>query len=160
MGVPLDQIFKTITAGEAEVLMDGEKAAIFAIGSTVYPALEAAEKLESEGTTCSVVNSRFIKPLDVNTLIRFAKKAEAIITVEENILQGGFGSAVLEALHLNNIESKVTCLGIPDVIVEHGPQSLLRAKYGIDSTGIYNAVKKLIDSEQAEFEREKKRASG
>ncbi len=160
LGVPLDQIFKTIPVGKAEVLKKGESVAVFAVGSTVRPALDAAERLESEGISCAVINSRFIKPIDENMLVEFSEKVEAIITVEENVLQAGFGTAVLEVLQLHNIEKKVVCLGIPDIFVEHGPQKMLRAKYGIDCDGIYNTVKTTINQKQAGFDREEKKASG
>jgi len=153
-GVSLDQQFKEIPIGQAEILKHGRQIAVFAIGSTVHPALEAAQRLESEGISCAVVNSRFIKPLDKKMLIGFASQAKAIVTVEENVLQGGFGAAVLEVLQANNSPVKVCCIGIPDTFVEHGPQKLLRAKYGIDADGIFSAVKKIISNEQADLGRE------
>jgi 1-deoxy-D-xylulose-5-phosphate synthase len=160
VGTTLDKEFKKIPTGQAEILKQGEKVAIFALGTTVHPALDAAEKLQSEGISCAVVNSRFVKPIDEKTLIQFASKVEAIITVEENVLQGGFGTAVLETLQLHNINIKVLCLGIPDVFVEHGPQQLLRSKYRIDSDGIFNTVKKIINDRQADFGWKEKKASG
>lgn len=160
VGTTLDKEFKKIPTGQAEILKQGEKVAIFALGTTVHPALDAAEKLQSEGISCAVVNSRFVKPIDEKTLIQFASKVEAIITVEENVLQGGFGTAVLETLQLHNINIKVLCLGIPDVFVEHGPQQLLRSKYGIDSDGMFNTVKKIINDRQADFGWKEKKASG
>jgi 1-deoxy-D-xylulose-5-phosphate synthase len=159
VGTTLDKEFKKIPTGQAEILKQGEKVAIFALGTTVHPALDAAEKLQSEGISCAVVNSRFVKPIDEKTLIQFASKVEAIITVEENVLQGGFGTAVLETLQLHNINIKVLCLGIPDVFVEHGPQQLLRSKYGIDSDGMLNTVKKIINNRQADFGWKEKKAS-
>ena len=160
VGTTLDKEFKKIPTGQAEILKQGEKVAIFALGTTVHPALDAAEKLQSEGISCAVVNSRFVKPIDEKTLIQFASKVEAIITVEENVLQGGFGTAVLETLQLHNINTKVLCLGIPDVFVEHGPQQLLRSKYRIDSDGMFNTVKKIINDRQADFGWKEKKASG
>lgn len=160
VGTTLDKEFKKIPTGQAEILKQGEKVAIFALGTTVHPALDAAEKLQSEDISCAVVNSRFIKPIDEKTLIQFAGKVEVIITVEENVLQGGFGTAVLETLQLHNINIKVLCLGIPDVFVEHGPQQLLRSKYGIDSDGMFNTVKKIINDRQADFGWKEKKASG
>lgn len=160
IGVPLDMEFREIPVGKAEVVREGERVAIFAIGNTVYPAVEAAQKLESEGIDCAVVNSRFIKPLDETTLMTFASRVKAIVTVEENALQGGFGSAVLEALQINNSTTRVVRIGIPDTFVEHGPQALLRKKYGLDAEGISAAVKKIIYEGQKNIDGEKKRATG
>jgi len=144
LGVPLDQEIREIPTGKAEVLKQGSDAAVFAIGSTVYPAIEAAEKLAQEGFSCAVINSRFIKPLDRDCVIEFAEKTGRLVTVEENVLQGGFGSAVLEAIPDHRRDIRIVNLGIPDIFVEHGPQKILREKYGIDAAGIYHSVKKLI----------------
>jgi len=85
---------------------------------------------------------------------------QAVITVEENMLQGGFGSAVLEALQIHNIAARVVRLGIPDKFVEQGTQEMLRATYGIDADGIYAAVKKILLEEQAGLAQHKKTAAG
>lgn len=143
-GVPLDQEFITLPVGKAEILRSGADAAILALGITVYPALAAAERLEAEGIRCTVVNSRFIKPLDPAALISLASGVKGIITVEENVLQGGFGSAVLEALQMHSCMARVIRIGIPDTFVEQGSQKILRSKYGLDADGIYAAVKKLL----------------
>ncbi len=143
-GVDLDAQLSELPIGKAEILQDGDRIAIFAVGTTVYPALEAAERLQSEGISCAVINSRFIKPLDEETILAFAEKCSAIITVEENMLQGGFGSAILETLQRNSITMPTSCIGIPDTFVEHGPQKVLRAKYGLDQEGIFNTAKKII----------------
>ena len=146
LGVPLDQEVKEIPVGKAEIIKQGEDAAIFAIGSTVYPAIEASEMLEKEGIKCSVINSRFIKPIDKDCVLEFAEKTKRIITVEENVIQGGFGSAILEEIQDLDKDLNIINLGIPDTFVEHGPQNVLRAKYQIDAQGIYNTVKKMLES--------------
>ena len=145
VGVGIEESLRTIEIGKAEVLKEGEEVLILAIGSTVYPSLRAAERLEEDGIHAAVINCRFLKPLDEELLCRWAKRTGKVLTVEENILQGGFGSAVLELLEENGISSvKVRRLGIPDLFVENGPQSLLRGKYGIDENGIIHEVKKMV----------------
>jgi len=137
--------------GKAEILTEGKDVAIFAIGATVYPALEAAEQLAREGIQCSVINSRFIKPLDKNLILSIAKSHPLILTVEENVLQGGFGSALREVLfnHEENASAggpypQIFSLGIPDEFVTHGSQKQLRKYYYLDSEGIYNTIKILL----------------
>jgi 1-deoxy-D-xylulose-5-phosphate synthase len=146
LGVPLDQEVKEIPIGKAEIIKQGGDAAVFAIGSTVYPAIEASEMLEKEGIKCAVINSRFIKPVDKDCVLEFADITKHIITVEENVIQGGFGSAILEEIQNLEKDLNIINLGIPDTFVEHGPQNVLRAKYQIDAQGIYNTVKKMLAS--------------
>jgi len=140
-GVALDQQLRMLQCGRAEELRPGGDVAVFAIGATVYPALEAAGRLEADGIRCAVVNSRFIKPLDVEMLRAHAAKARMLVTVEENMLQGGFGSAVLEQLQEAGSAVPLFRLGIPDRLVAHGTQKQQRARYGIDADGIYTAVR-------------------
>jgi 1-deoxy-D-xylulose-5-phosphate synthase len=124
--------------GEAEILKDGKDIALIALGNTVYPSLQAAERLEKQGTSTMVINARFVKPLDRNLISSVAAMVPRIITIEENILQGGFGSAVVE--FLNKIEIphiKVKRIGIPDIFIEQGSQDELRKIYGLDEEGIY-----------------------
>ncbi len=144
-GVSLDTEIKSLPLGKAEVLQEGGDLAIVGIGSTVYPAWEAARRLSRSGIEVTVVNSRFVKPLDTELLCSLAKKVKTIITVEENILQGGFGSAVLELLAEKDIPGvRVKRLGIDDRFVEHGPVDRLRKEYGIDAEGIERAVREML----------------
>jgi 1-deoxy-D-xylulose-5-phosphate synthase len=127
--------------GEAEILKDGKDVALVALGRAVYSAQRASEKLEKDGISAMVINARFIKPLDRNLLSSVFSLIPRIVTIEENALQGGFGSAVLE--FLNEIEAphiRVRRIGIPDVFIEQGQQSELRRQYGLDDEGIYLAV--------------------
>lgn len=127
--------------GESEIIKEGKDVAIIALGSTVSSSLSAAIKLEKEGISVMVVNARFVKPLDRNLIASVASMVPKIITVEENSLQGGFGSAVLELLNemdLSNV--KFRRIGVPDMFIEQGNQSELRRKYGLDEDGIYMAV--------------------
>jgi 1-deoxy-D-xylulose-5-phosphate synthase len=114
----------------------------------VYPSLEAAESLKTDGIEATVVNARFVKPLDADTILRIARENEVIVTVEEAYLAGGFGSAVLELLEANGLQDKVKLvrMGVADEIVTHGDPKLLLGKYGLDSDGIRDRVKKSFES--------------
>ncbi|MEW6109152.1 MAG: 1-deoxy-D-xylulose-5-phosphate synthase [Nitrospirota bacterium] len=129
-----------IIPGNAEVLKDGSDIALIAIGNCVMPALKAAERLEKVGINASVINSRFVTPLDRDLFLSVASRIPRLITIEENTLRGGFGSAVLECLNESDINTKVHRLGIKDGFIEQGNPDKLRAKYGIDEEGIFLAA--------------------
>ena len=134
-----------LTIGKAEVLREGEDVLILAIGHMVQDALTAAEALASEGISATVVNARFVKPLDHELIGTLAQRIGKVVTVEENVRQGGFGSAVLECLADAGIcVTGLRMVGIPDTFVEHGAQKVLRAKYGVDSDGILRAAHELL----------------
>jgi 1-deoxy-D-xylulose-5-phosphate synthase len=146
IGIKMDSSLKSIEIGKGELLREGEDVLVIAIGSTVYPSLHAAKRLEEAGIQTAVINSRFLKPLDGDLICSWAEKTGRVITVEENVLQGGFGSAVLELFQERGLFSiEVKRMGIPDLFVEHGPPALLRAKYGIDENGIFEAVKRMVE---------------
>jgi 1-deoxy-D-xylulose-5-phosphate synthase len=141
-----DVSLQSIDIGKGEVLREGQDVLIIAIGTTVYPSLRAAQRLAEVGIQAAVINSRFLKPLDRNLLCDWAKKTGKVLTVEENVLQGGFGSAVLELFQERGLLStQVKRLGIPDIFIEHGPQALLREKYGIDENGIFRGAQKMFE---------------
>ncbi len=145
-GMKLDEELASLECGKAEILKRGDDIALFALGATVYPALQAADQLEQEGVSASVVNCRFVKPLDSDLICDLARKTGRIVTVEENVLAGGFGSAVLEVLQEHDIQCiKVKCLGINDVFVEHGAQNVIRRKYGLDTQGIVRSSREIVD---------------
>jgi 1-deoxy-D-xylulose-5-phosphate synthase len=140
-GAALDETIKILPIGKGELLREGTDLTIIAIGSTVMPALKAAELLAQQGIQTTVVNARFIKPLDADLILGQARATGRIITVEENSLQGGFGSAVLELLQDNNMsQTRVKRLGIPDHYIEQGSQAQLRKDAGIDAEGITSAA--------------------
>lgn len=128
-----------VTLGNGEVLRDGSDIALLAVGSCVIPALKAAKKLERDGINAAVINARFIKPLDRELILSIASRIPKIVTIEENVLQGGFGSSALECLNDSGIPVKIRRLGIQDSFVEQGHPDRLRAKYGLDEEGIYQA---------------------
>jgi 1-deoxy-D-xylulose-5-phosphate synthase len=145
VGVGLDSELKTLQIGKGEVLREGLDLAIIAIGSIVNHAVSAAEKLSKEGLSIKVINARFVKPLDEELIIKTAATIKKIITIEENVLQGGFGSAVLELLAEKNVtDVMVRRLGIPDEFVGHATQSEQRHKYGLDEEGIILTVKEML----------------
>jgi 1-deoxy-D-xylulose-5-phosphate synthase len=112
-----------------------------AIGASVGEALAAHDLLSEQGVLATVVDCRFVKPLDAGLAVELARRIPRVVTVEENVRQGGFGSAVLEAFNDAGLDSvAVERIGLPDAFVEHGPQSLLRRKYGLDAAAISKAV--------------------
>src|SRR3990172_1729213 len=146
-GVPMDQELKGLPVGKAELIKDGSEAAIIAIGNMVCPSIEAAKKLAEEGISVAVVNARFVKPLDSEMLLAFARRTGRLITAEEHVLLGGFGSAVLECLEEGKVSGvKTLRIGLPDHFIEHGTQMELRHKYGLDADGIYAKVKEFMES--------------
>jgi 1-deoxy-D-xylulose-5-phosphate synthase len=146
VGVRRKETLETLKIGQGEVLREGEDILIVAIGSTVYPSLGAAQKLKEIGINATIINSRFLKPLDGDLLCQWAERTGKVLTVEENVLIGGFGSAVLELFQERNLLSvPVRRLGIPDAFIEHGPQFLLREKYGIDENGIFSQAREMVE---------------
>jgi 1-deoxy-D-xylulose-5-phosphate synthase len=144
-GVTMDQDLKVLTLGVGEQLESGEDVSIVAIGSTVYPALDAARRLRERGIRATVVNARFVKPLDKTLILEVALRTGNLVTVEENALQGGFGSAVLELLASEGVYNvKVKRIGIPDRFIEHGSQAQLRKDLGLDGEGIAATVEAFL----------------
>ena len=144
-GVAVDATMKVLPIGKAEILSHGPDVLIFAIGNSVSPALSAAALLKEEGIGATVVNGRFVKPLDETLICELTQKIGKILTVEENVLAGGFGSALLETLEQHSITGvQVKRIGIADRFVEHGAQKILRNKYGLDDVGIFQAVLSLL----------------
>lgn len=136
-GEPLDSVIRPLTMGKGEILTQGEDLLILAIGRCVCEAMEANKHLLAAGIQSTVVNCRFVKPIDEELITSLARKIPRIITIEEHVRQGGFGSAVLECL--NDAGFQNLCLermGIPDQFIEHGTQKQLRSKYGIDAAAI------------------------
>ncbi len=143
VGSKMDNEFKTIPIGKAEVLREGKDVTLLALGSMVCLAEKAAGDLGFLGIKATVVNARFVKPLDREIILHFAERTGRILTVEEHVLQGGFGSAVLELLNDAGLHNtRVQCVGIPDTFVEHGKPPLLMNKYGLT---VEHVVKVVVD---------------
>lgn len=143
LGIALDPEIKPIPVGEAELLRDGEDAAILSVGSTTHPAMEAASELAADGIACAVLNARFVKPLDRERILALARRCRVLVTVEEHSVIGGFGSAVLELLAEAGVLTPVRNLGVPDVLIEHGESV---ASVGLAPSDIRNAVTTLLGS--------------
>ena len=142
-GVDISAAPKKIEIGKAEILRSGADAAIIAYGSMVDPALDAASRLAKDGVEATVINARFVKPLDAETILETARNHRLIVTVEEAYLAGGFGSAVMELLEQHELleNTGIIRMGVPDEIITHGDPKFLLGEYGLDADGIFNKVK-------------------
>jgi len=128
---------ETIHVGKGEVRRRGKRVAILAFGAMVKPALEAGEALDA-----TVVNMRFVKPLDADLARRLASSHELVVTIEEHQVMGGAGSAVCEALA--GSEAKVLLLGLPDRFIDHGDPARLLASVGLDAAGITRSIRNAL----------------
>jgi 1-deoxy-D-xylulose-5-phosphate synthase len=142
VGVPLKQGFDALPIGKGEILRKGNDVAIIAIGLMVQHSLKAAELLAGEGIEAEVVNARFAKPLDTQLLDDICSRFVNVVTVEDNVCSGGFGSAVLEYIGQNHPHVRVHIHGIPDRFIEHGTPEQLYHDVGIDAPGIAEFVRK------------------
>lgn len=148
VGVPLKENFDLIEIGKAEILREGNDIAILAVGSMVYPSLKASEKLSSYGIDAMVVNMRFVKPLDEELLDYVFERFDKVVTVEENTIRGGFGSAVLEYAAMRGVKNvKFLIHGIPDEFIEHGTQNELWRMLKLDPDGIVERIIETFDFE-------------
>jgi 1-deoxy-D-xylulose-5-phosphate synthase len=140
--------------GQAEVHEWGSDAMILAYGSLFPTCVKAAAKLRQEGLDVGVINARFAKPLDRGTLLRAVEEVPAVITIEEGTLEGGFGSAVLDAANAAGIDARnVVRLGLPDRFIEHAERGELLADLGLDVAGICRTVRAALDKRVREFNR-------
>ena len=147
VGAVLDDEPRLLEVGRGEKLLEGRDLTIFAVGPAVQAALSAADKLRRDGVAAGVVNARFVKPLDEELLCETAASVRRVITVEENALMGGFGSAVLELFERSGLRDiAVKRLGIRDEFAEHATQKELRSIYGIDEEGILRAARDLLEA--------------
>lgn len=133
-GVALDQELRVLPIGRGVVLKQGQEVYLLAIGATVHPCLKAASLIEKEGIPCGVVNMRFVKPLDTALLEQLRQQTPNFVTVEEHVLTGGFGSAVMEAMEGTDV--RIHRIGIPDQFIEQGPQNVLRDMVGLSAEKI------------------------
>jgi len=147
LGVPMDDELKSIPIGSWEVLKAGTQAAILTFGTTISMSMQAAAELEHAGISVEVINARFIKPLDGDMLRQLQQRNIPIITVEESMLQGGFGSAVMEFYNENDLTATIKRIGIPDMFIEHGDVNLLLNEINVTSDAIVKLVEKTINQE-------------
>ena len=132
-----------IPIGVGQLLREGADVGLIAVGSMVDPALEAAGMLEAEHISAAVVDARFVKPLDARLILEVAQRCGALVTIEENAAEGGFGSAVLELLQENGVSVPMRRLGLPDRFIEHGPRAALLEMNGLTAAGIVSAAANL-----------------
>ena len=149
-GIPLDDELRELPLGRGSIIREGRDVVIFGLGKTTHAAVEAADQLAERGIACGVVNPRFVKPLDVGLILDAAKRTRRIVTVEENVLAGGFGSAVLEAISAAGLEDiSVHRIGMPDSFVEHGTAADQRHRLQLDAEGIAEQILSVFFSEEA-----------
>ena len=137
----LEEYREPMVYGKSELIFEGEETALLSVGSMVETAVEVREKLKADKINATLVNARFIKPLDTKILDRLALKQKKIVTMEENVKNGGFGMAVSEYMQEYHPEVKVQIIALPDAFITHGNPKLLKAKAGIDADSIYGAIK-------------------
>ena len=150
-GVALEPDFHRLEIGRGTVLREGTDVLLLPIGNRVGPALAAAARLEAQGIDAAVINPRFLKPLDSDLIADWAARTGRVVTVEDNCVQGGFGSAVLEALNERGLHLPVRRLGYEDRFIEHGPQAVLWRAAGIDADGIARSVLDLLRPDQTQL---------
>ncbi len=132
---------KPVMIGKPKVLRKGKEVCLIAIGSMVNTALRAADELKID---CCVINARFVKPLDAKKIIEHAKKCRKVITLEENVVAGGFGSAIAETLQENDLNLPLKMIGIPDKFIEHGSVEILKKKVGLDLESVKDKIRRFV----------------
>lgn len=137
----LKEFMQPIAYGKGEIIYEEENIALLAVGSMVSTGEHVREKLKEEGVSCTLANARFVKPFDKELVDRLAKNHRLIVTIEENVLQGGFGLPVTAYIHEHYPQVKVMNIALPDAYVEHGNVSVLRKGLGIDSDSIIQRLK-------------------
>jgi 1-deoxy-D-xylulose-5-phosphate synthase len=141
-GIPLKPGFDRMEIGKGEVVRPGRDVAILAIGNMVTPSIKAAELLANDGISAEVVNMRFVKPIDASLLADICRRFTYVLTVEDHVVQGGFGSAVLETIAGGSYRDlHVMIHGVPGEFIEHGTPAELHAMLKLDAPGIASVVK-------------------
>lgn len=151
----LKEFTQPVEYGKGEVLYQGSEIALLAVGSMVSTAEHIRDKLKNEGYDCTLANGRFIKPIDFELVERLAQGHKLIVTLEENVLQGGFGLAVKAYIQEHDPQVKVLTIGLPDAYVEHGNVSLLRETLKIDSDSIIKTMREFYPALGAEREEDR-----
>ena len=146
LGVPMDEALQILPLGKAEVLQEGSRITLLALGSMVHIAQEAAARISEEtGITPTVINARFAKPLDAETILRYAAQDTLLVTLEEHAVTGGFGSAVLELFNQHGLDTRnVMTIGIADSFVQHGNTARLKEMQGLDTDSIVAKIKERL----------------
>jgi len=146
-GAPVRDDYEKLDIGRSEILLNGPDLVIFALGTMVEIARQAAEELKEYGIQATLVNARYAKPLDEHLIVNLIQKCKKAITIEENVLQGGFGSGVLELLEEKGINGfHLRRIGLPDCYIEHGPRSLLLDKYGLNVSSLMEVALEMTEA--------------
>jgi 1-deoxy-D-xylulose-5-phosphate synthase len=149
-GVPLmDEGWEPLPIGKGEILRNGDDVLLLAYGSMVYPAMQTAELLREHGVEATVINARFAKPLDTELILPLAQQIGRVVTFEEGCIDGGFGTAVLEALMEANILVPVKRIGVPDLLVEHATPEESKASLGLTPAQMSETILKLVKKPEA-----------
>lgn len=138
-----------IVHGRAEVLCEGADLTLVAIGSMVSVAWEVATRLKAEGVNATVINARFAKPIDFATILPYVRQSRRLMTLEENVRNGGFGQQVIDHMVEQEVPAKMTVIAIPDAFVEHGAQPIIRAEVGLDAESVLVRARKLVGATSA-----------
>jgi len=147
-GMQMRKEFKQLEIGKGEVLKEGADIAILGIGVMTNNALKAAKLLEEQGVSPLVANMRFVKPLDTDLIDAIVERFERIVTIEENTIKGGFGSAVIEYLQEKGYGNKVCVIGLPDRFIDHGSPAELHKEVGLDPESIVKRVLAFASAEE------------
>ncbi|MFH1751894.1 MAG: transketolase C-terminal domain-containing protein, partial [archaeon] len=142
-GVELTEL-KPLEIGKGEVIVEGTDLTIVAVGGMVKVAVDLSSKLKEKGIQAEVINARFVKPLDKELLLKSFKKTGKVLTMEDNVLAGGFGSAILELIEKENLMKEVTVksIGYPDEFIEHGTIKQLHEDFGLTAVKAFDFVLK------------------
>ncbi len=146
IGAPIPSTPQLLPIGKAEVERDGKDIVFITLGDAITLARKAADQLEREGHSVAIINARFIKPLDEECILRYARHAKVVCTIEDHSVKGGFGSAVLECLSSGGVSTPVEIIGWPDQFIEHGYLNSLREKYGLTEASILNKLHTRLDT--------------
>jgi len=140
VGVPVEKNLTTLPIGKAQIRREGHKVALLVFGTLLTTALSAAEQLDA-----TVINMRFVKPLDIDLIRQMAQQHDLIVTIEENVIMGGAGSAINECLQAHADSTPILNLGLPDHFLEHGNTTTLLTQCGLDTNGIVHSVTKYLN---------------
>ncbi|MBI4743604.1 MAG: 1-deoxy-D-xylulose-5-phosphate synthase [Actinobacteria bacterium] len=152
VGVRLTDEFKLIKTVKAEIIQRGKDVCIIAVGRMVQTAIRTSNELVKKGITSSIINARFIKPIDEHLISLTAPQHKLVVTIEENVLTGGFGSGIMELLNENNISIPVLRFGLPDKFIEHGPVDLLLSDIGLDAPKIASQISERLNKMEKKFQ--------
>jgi 1-deoxy-D-xylulose-5-phosphate synthase len=144
----MEEGWEGLPIGKGEILRNGDDILLIGYGSMVYPAMQTAEILSEHGIEATVVNARFVKPLDTELILPLAQRIGKVVTLEEGCLMGGFGSAVTEALSDNNVLVPVKRFGVPDKLVDHAKPDQSKADLGLTPSQMAEQVREAFFNKQ------------